>query len=90
MTPPAIELLASLPIDQRHGRHCELKITRVVNGSDPVFAIGIFSTVDQAAGELGIVIGLGPSRTAALCDAQDTLQAALDSVDVAILKGARS
>jgi len=83
-----LETLASLPLDKRRGRNCQLKIVRVTSPKGQTITVGLFSVNEAGVvDELGIVIGAGPTRRAALSDAQDTLQAALDSVDVTILKG---
>lgn len=85
-TSPKIETLATLPIDKRRGTCCEMQIITVdKENGDRVIGVGLFPQKEPT----GIVIGIGATRIAALSDAQSTLQAALDSIDVAILKTSR-
>jgi hypothetical protein len=84
MTPdPPLVLLETLPIDKRRALNCELRLAQC----GAKFAVAMFPISDPLT---GIVLGVGATKLAALNDAQNTLQAALDSVDVTILKIARA
>lgn len=90
-----IETLATLPIDKRRGANTVITIAKITTSRTGIekIVVALSPEREDATAQVeqaGIVIGTGPTRIAALADAQSTLQAALDSVDVAIIKGSRS
>jgi hypothetical protein len=78
--------LATLTLDRGRARNLELQVNEVTIRDRTLIAVGLFPAKETT----GITIGIGATMSAALVDAQNTLQASLDSVDVAILKLARS
>lgn len=76
------ELLQSL-MSSRPGTRLELTIGSFTHEGVIVFLVMSRSGVNPD----GIVIGKGFTRKAALADAETCLQSALDSIDVAVIKG---
>ena len=79
---PHSELLAAL-VSSHPGTRLELTIASLVHDGIVVFVVVMRSVNDPN----GIVVGKGFTRAGALLDAEACLQGALDSVDVAVLKG---
>lgn len=76
-----VEKLATLKIEKHRGVKAELHIVRADRS--------IFVLLGPEGESAGIVVGKGATKLAALSDAQSSLQSALDSVDLAILKTSR-
>lgn len=82
---PKIEPLESLPIEKHRGTKAAIRVAKITDVAGETIVVGLGPETEEAA----IVIGRGPTKLAALSDAQSSLQASLDAIDLALLKLSR-